>query len=126
MTVVLDAGAFIAVERTNRDVIALIKAERIAGRPPRTHGGVVGQVWRGGAGRQTPLAHLLAGVKIVPLDDQLGRMSGALLGRTQGSDVIDAALVTICGDGDLVLTTDPKDLLALAIAAGVHLEIVPI
>ena len=126
MTVILDAGALIAVEHTNRDVIALIKAERIAGRTPRTHGGVVGQVWRGGFGRQAPLAHLLQGVEIVPLDDQLGRTSGAFLSRTLGNDVIDAAVVAICRDGDVVLTTDPKDLLALAIAAGSHLEIIAI
>ncbi len=33
---VLDAGAFVAVERGSRDVIALVKRERLAGRPPVT------------------------------------------------------------------------------------------
>ena len=47
---VLDAGAFVAVERGGRVVVALIKRERLAGRPPVTSGGVVAQVWRGGRG----------------------------------------------------------------------------
>lgn len=42
MTLVLDAGALVAVERDNRDVVALIKRERLPGRTPVTHGGVVG------------------------------------------------------------------------------------
>ena len=44
---VLDAGAFVAVERGDRDVVALIKRERLAGRVPVSHGGVVAQVARG-------------------------------------------------------------------------------
>src|SRR5712691_9527503 len=41
---VLDAGAFVAVERGDRDVVALIKRERLADRVPVSHGGVVAQV----------------------------------------------------------------------------------
>jgi hypothetical protein len=45
---VLDAGAFVAVERGNRDVVALVKRERLAGRPPVTSGGrgCPGLAWR--------------------------------------------------------------------------------
>jgi hypothetical protein len=57
---VLDAGAFLAVERGDRDVVALVKRERLAGGRV-TGGGVVAQVRRGGTGRQAPLARLLAG-----------------------------------------------------------------
>ena len=64
MTLVLDAGALVSVERLDREVIALIKAERTAGRVPLTHGGVIGQVWRGGTGRQANLARLLPGVEV--------------------------------------------------------------
>ena len=68
---VLDAGAFVAVERGDRDVVALVKRERLSGRAPVTNGGVVGQVWRGGSGRQAPVARLLAGVDVAPIDDLL-------------------------------------------------------
>jgi len=73
---VLDAGAFVAVERGDRDVVALVKRERLSGRAPVTNGGVVGQVWRGGSGRQAPVARLLAGVDVAPIDDLLGRRAG--------------------------------------------------
>jgi len=51
---VLDAGAFVAVERGVRKVVALVKRERLAGRPPVTSGGVVAQVWRGGRDGRRP------------------------------------------------------------------------
>jgi hypothetical protein len=123
---VLDAGAFVAVERGDRDVIALVKRERESGRVPVTHGGVVGQVWRGGGGRQAPVAMLLAGLEVTPLDDQLGRRAGMLLARSGGSDAIDAAVICIARDGDDILSSDPVDLRGLAQAAGVHVELIPV
>lgn len=126
MTLVLDAGALVAVERGDRDVVALVKRERLAGRTPVTHGGVIGQVWRGGTGRQANLARLLAGVEVVALDDDLGRRTGLLLGRAGTSDVIDAAVVLLAADGDDILTSDPADLHTLAVAAGTHVELVAV
>ena len=123
---ILDAGAFVAVERGDRDVVALLKRERLAGRPPVTNGGVVAQVWRGGHGRQASVARLLAGVEVVPVDDGLGRRAGVLLAIGGGSDAIDAAVVCLADDGDDILTSDPGDLRALAEAAGVHVELIVI
>lgn len=122
----LDAGAFVAVERGDRDVVALIKRERRAGRVPVSHGGVVAQVWRGGTGRQVRVARLLAGVDIAALDDGLGRRAGMLLARSGLADAIDAAVVCLAGDGDDILTADPGDLGALAQAAGAHVELLPV
>lgn len=126
MRLVLDAGALVAVERGDREVAALLKRELLAGRAPLTHGGVVAQVWRGGSGRQARLARLLPGVDVVPLDDVLGRRAGVLLGRARNTDAIDAAVVAIAGDGDIVLTSDPDDLRSLAEAAAVHIDIVQV
>jgi hypothetical protein len=126
MSLILDAGALVAVERGDRDVVALIKRELAAGRAPLTHGGVVGQVWRGGAGRQATLARLLPGLAIAPLDATLGRRAGLLLGKTRTADVIDAALALLASDGDSVLTSDPRDLARLAAAAGAHVDVVPV
>ena len=123
---VLDAGAFVAVERGDRDIVALIKRERLAGRVPVSHGGVVAQVWRGGTGRQVPVARLLAGVDITALDDGLGRRAGMLLARSGLADVIDATVVCLAGDGDDILTSDPDDLRALAQVACVHVELIPV
>jgi hypothetical protein len=123
---VLDAGAFVAVERGDRDVVALVKRERLAGRPPITSGGVVAQVWRGGHGRQVTVARMLAGVNVAPIDDRLGRRAGMLLARVGSSDAIDATVVCLAADGDDILTSDSGDLRPLAEAAGIHVELIPV
>jgi hypothetical protein len=123
---ILDAGAFVAAERGDRDVVALVKRERLAGRPPLTNGGVVAQVWRGGHGRQAPVARLLAGTQVAPLDDRLGRRAGLLLAASGGSDAVDAAVICLAADGDHILTSDPGDLRALAQAADVHIDIIAV
>jgi len=125
MTLVLDAGALLAVERGDREVAALLKRELLEGRVPVTHGGVVGQVWRGGAGRQVNVARLLHAARVVPIDDRLGRQAGLLLSRG-GTDVIDAAVVLLAADGDTILTSDPKDLVPFAEHAGLHVDVVAV
>jgi hypothetical protein len=123
---ILDAGAFVAVERGHRAVVALVKRERLAGRPPVTSGVVVAQVWRGGRDKQVPVAMLLAGTSVVPVDDSLGRRAGMLLARGGGSDAVDATVVCLAADGDDILTSDPGDLRGLAEAAGCHVDIIPV
>jgi len=122
----LDAGAFLAIERHDRNVIALIKSELIANRAPKTHGGIVAQVWRGGAGRQAQVARLLPGVDVVPLDAELGRSAGMLLKAARAVEAIDAALVALATDGDDILTSDVDDLRSLAAAAGTHVELIAV
>jgi hypothetical protein len=126
MSLVLDAGAFVAVERDDREIVALLKRELRARRVPFTHGGVVAQVWRSGSGRQANLARVLAAVEVVPLDDALGRRAGVLLGRARKTDAVDATVVLLAADGDTILTSDPDDLKALAASAAVHVDIVRI
>jgi len=126
VSIILDAGALVAVERGDRELIALLKRERLAGRAPVTHGGVIGQVWRGGHGRQANLARLLPGVDVRPLDEALGKRVGVLLAKTGTADVVDAAVVLLADDGDEILTSDTDDLRALAENAGRHVELVDI
>ena len=124
MTVVLDAGAFVAVERGDRDVVAIIKRERLAGRVPVSSGGVIGQVWRGGHGRQANLARLLPGVEIQAIDEATGHSIGVLLAAAGLVDVVDAAVVLLAQDGDEIFTSDPADLATLATASGRHVELI--
>jgi len=126
VSIVLDAGALMAVERGDRDMVALIKRERRDGRAPLSHGGLIGQVWRGGHGRQAPLARLLPGVDVSALDDEIGRRAGVLLGTAGQADVIDAAVILLAHDGDEIYTSDPDDLRGLAIAAGLHVDLIPV
>jgi hypothetical protein len=123
---ILDAGAFVAVERGDRDVVALVKRERLAGRAPVTSGAVVAQIWRGGAGRQVPVARLLAGTDVTPVDEGLGRRAGMLLARSGHTDAVDATVICLAADGDDILTPDPGDLQALAEAAGIHIDLIPV
>lgn len=125
MTYVLDSGALIALERGDRAMWRRYKSARLAGDIPVTHGGVVGQAWRGGGPRQARLAAALAGIEVRPLDEAAGRAAGNLLRAAGASDVIDAALVVLAQDGDEIVTSDAGDLAALAKASGAHLEIVP-
>ncbi|WP_026910265.1 type II toxin-antitoxin system VapC family toxin [Patulibacter minatonensis] len=122
MRLVLDAGALIAIERGDRDVVGRLRLARLRDDDVVTHGGVVGQVWRGGA-RQARLARALRGVEVVGLDEPLGRRAGALLAVTGGRDVVDGAVAALAGDGDVILTSDPDDLLPLVVASGAHAEL---
>lgn len=126
MSVVLDSGALIAIERGDREMWSILGRELAAGRVPVTHGGVVGQVWRGGGGRQARLAAALRGLDVRAIDDDLGRRAGVLLGRAGDADVIDAALVLLAEDGDEIFTADPADLEDLARAAGRMVELIQV
>lgn len=125
MRLVLDSGALIAFERNERSIWRRFKAAQLAGEVAVTHGGVIGQAWRGRAPRQALLAKVLASIDVRPLDDALGRAAGELLAVTGGADVIDAALVLLADDGDHIVTSDPDDIEPLAVAAARHIEIVP-
>ena len=94
MSLVLDAGALIAVDRDDRGTAAVIEAARQEHRVVVVPAGVVGQVWRGG-GRGARLARLLnaRGVVVEPLTDTGARAAGVLCGATGTSDVVDASVV---------------------------------
>lgn len=123
MTLVLDAGALIALDRGERPMWTRLKAAQAAGVPPVTHAGVLGQVWRGGA-RQAQLARAVAGIDVRSLDAPLGRAAGELLGATGLADVVDAAVVLLGNDGDDIVTADIDDVAPLARAAGRHVELI--
>jgi hypothetical protein len=123
VTTILDAGALIALDRNDRSMWVRLKGMHLAGERPVTHGGVVGQVWRGGP-RQARLAIALAGMDVRVLDERLGRVAGRLLASARMTDVVDAALVALAADGDEIVTRDTDDLGRLAAAAATHVELV--
>ncbi len=90
MSLVLDAGALIAIERGDRDTAALIEVARRESRAVVVPAGVVGQAWRGG-GRQARLARLLNArdVLVEPLTDAGARAAGVLCGSVGTTDVIE-------------------------------------
>ena len=112
MALVLDAGALIAIERRDRNVIARLVAAHEAVEPVRTSTAAVAQVWRDGT-RQATLARALRGVEEVDIDFTQAREIGQLLRTTKSSDVVDAAIALIARSGDEILTSDPSDIKAL-------------
>ena len=123
MTLVLDSGALIALERNERPMWTRLKAAELAGDLPITHAGVVGQVWRGGP-RQARLSQALGGVDVRSLDASLGRAAGELLGVTGLADVIDAAVALLSSDDDDIVTVDRDDFERLVAGLGRHVELI--
>jgi hypothetical protein len=124
VTILLDTGALIAIERGDRVMWRRLKASQLAGTVPVSHGGVVGQAWRGTGPRQALLAKALAGIEVRVLDESLGRAVGALLARAGSNDVIDAALALLASDGDDIATSDPDVIEPLAALLGRHVELI--
>jgi len=124
MRLVLDSGALIALERHDRAMWRRLKAAQLAGTGLVTHGGVVGQAWRGRGPRQALLAKALAAIDVCPVDEALGRAAGELLAAAGGKDVVDAALVLLAEEGDHIVTSDLDDVEPLAAASGLHVELI--
>jgi fructosamine-3-kinase len=117
MTLLLDAGAFIAYERGSRTVQAFLERASRTGDAVRTSTAVVAQVWQDGS-RQARTALLLRGVDEAELTKTQARRIGRLLELAHTSDVVDGAIVELAKDGDEILTSDTEDIRRLAVAAG--------
>jgi len=122
--VILDAGAFIAIERHDRRTVALLKVAHARSLSLRSNGAVVAEVWRGGRGNQVLLARLLAAVEVVPVSEEVGRAAGVLLRGANGGSAIDATVVTIANEGDQIVTSDEDDLQALVDSSGRSVTII--
>ncbi len=115
MTLVLDAGALIAVERWHRDTVAVIEAARLDGRVLVVPAGVVAQTWRDGS-RQAIVARLLGAtdVTVEALTDETARAAGVVCGSAGTSDVVDASVVIAARRHNAtVISSDRADLVRL-------------
>ncbi len=117
-SLILDAGALVAVDRGDRAMIARLQVAQRAGLELRSNAMVVAQVWRDRHGRQASLARLLRAVDIRAVNPSDGRDAGSLLGDVGTADAIDATVVLLAAPGDRILTSDPRDLTRLAEAVG--------
>ena len=122
---VLDAGALVAVDRSDRAMMARLRAAERSGMELRSNGAVVAQVWRDASERQAMLARLLRAVDVRPVDLRLGQEAGVLLGRAQSGDAVDASVVAIAKTGDRIVTSDPEDIRALVDVSGRLILLVP-
>ena len=121
---VLDAGAFVAVDRGDRAMVARLRAAERSGLELRSNGAVVAEVWRDPSARQASLSRLLRSVDVRPVDRATGK-AGVLLGRAGRGGAVDATVVSIANTGDRVVTSDPQDIRALVVASGRAILVVP-
>lgn len=123
MGVTYDTGALVAADRRERRVWARHRALLAARSVPTVPAPVVAQAWRGGS-RQALLAQLLRGCDVEALDDGLARAVGALAAKAGASDVVDACVTEgALRRHDVVITSDPDDLQAIAAAVHRRLEV---
>ena len=107
---VLDSGAFIAIDRGDRVTAARLRVGQGSGIDLRTTGIVVAQIWRDSDGRQANISRLLKAVEVKAVDEVLGQEAGVLLGRATSNDAVDATVVAVAVSGDAILTSDPNDI----------------
>lgn len=116
MSLLLDAGALIAVERGDRRVALLLESARRQDRQVLSTAPVWAQVWRASP-RQALLARLRLAVlgPLRPFDRAEADEVGRLLAQRGTADVVDAHLVVVARavPDAVVLTGDRGDLLAL-------------
>lgn len=73
--------------------------------------GVLAQVWRGGSGRQAPLARALKQCTVETLDETLAKQVGEAGKGLVSPDVVDISVaVGALSRGDRVFTSDPEDI----------------
>lgn len=114
---ILDAGAFVAIDRGDRAMQVKVQTALRLGVPVRTNANVVAQVWRNGA-RQARLAKALHKITVEPITEDDGYRAGELMGATRTKDVVDATVALLAKSGDRVYTSDLGDLHRLCEATG--------
>lgn len=114
-TVVLDAGALLALERRDRRMLALADELYRGRRTSFVPAGVVAEVWRGSPRQHAVLRLVRAhAVRVEPLSEDVAIRLGVLLGDAGLADVVDAHVALLARRLRApVVTSDPDDLAAL-------------
>ena len=127
-SLVLDAGALIALDRGDRGLWSILAAAQRDGRVVLVPVGALAQAWRGSP-RQADLARALKRCHEVQFDGPTARELGELCGRTRTDDVIDASVAVTAaraaraGTVD-VLTSDRDDISALLAALNARANLI--
>lgn len=129
-TLVLDAGALIALDRNDQFAWTALRDAVSADDNICVPSGAIAQAWRDGA-RQELLARALSHCDEIALAGSFARAAGLLCGKASTSDVIDASVaLTVAGaahgDNVAVLTSDPDDIRHLLSVLNVDARIVEI
>jgi predicted nucleic acid-binding protein len=106
----LDAGALIAYERADPDILEILRFAFDRDVTPTVPAVVLAEVWRGDS-KDARVAQLLKWCRIEPLDEQRARAAGALRRSTAGAGAVDACVaIGVSERGDAIATSDPGDM----------------
>jgi len=106
----LDAGALIAYERADPDILQILRVAFHRGVTPTVPAVVLAEVWRGDR-KDARVAWLLKACAVEPLDESRARAAGKLRRSTAGAGAIDACIaVGVRERGDAIATSDPDDM----------------
>ena len=125
MSVVYDAGALIAADRSDRTEWADHRARLEMGLVPLTTAPVVAQVSR--SGRQAQLRRFLRGCELLPFTAEEAHEIGRLAGQSGTPDVVDVHVVAVAHRQRYgVLTADEDDLEPIAEALHSRIPIIAV
>jgi hypothetical protein len=129
-SLVLDAGALIALDRNDREVWAILRVASDDSELIQVPAGTIAQAWRNGR-RQVLLTRALRHCDEVPLDGALARAAGLLCGQSKTADIVDASVALAAAGlarrGSVsVLTSDTGDMEHLIATLGITANIVSI
>ena len=125
MSLILDSGALIAYERGDRVVRAFLERAQRSETPVVTTTAAVARALRD-ASRQGRVVRLLRGLDQVQLTEERARSIGVLLGAAGMADVVDGSIVDAAPDGAEILTSDTRDIAALAESAAKTVIVTPV
>jgi hypothetical protein len=116
---VLDSGGVTRLAERSRDSLALILALREQGLwPPKVPSVVLVECLQGHAGRDANENRFLKTCDVAQaIPESLARRAALLRRLARRGSAVDALVVAMAEPGGTVLTSDPKDLEALAIHA---------
>ena len=129
-TLVLDAGALIALDRGDDRTWAALRAATWRAQTVQVPVGALAQAWRGGP-HQARLARALKECDEIPLSGRTARQIGELCGQTRTNDVVDASVAITAaraarhGAVD-VLTADRADIVSLLVALNASADVVDV
>lgn len=121
-SLVLDAGALIALDRNVRAAWSILRVAADEQALVRVPVAAIAQAWRDGV-RQVLLVRALRHCEEVPMDGPHARAAGALCAVTGTNDIVDASVAIVAAapveaTRTQLLTSDPEDLRRLLVALG--------
>jgi hypothetical protein len=120
---VLDAGALIALDEKNRELMVALRLFQREDIDVWSSAGALAQAWRSGK-RQANLARMLPGFDVAAIDREAAKKVGELLRASRSGDLVDAHVCLLVSPGDKVYTSDDADIQALLSARRVKASVV--